>query len=89
MHNRLVSVGGVATCTENAAIALNGCLCGVDPWATCPVHACHCKHCGEDGKSCKWRGHLQKFIEDEGLQAIIAASEGKLTYIQVLEMSER
>ena len=74
---------------EIAAISLSGCLCGVDPWAICPVHACKCKRCGDDGKSCKWRGHLLKFIEDEGLRRVITANEGTLTYMQVLELSGR
>ncbi len=68
--------GEFATYAGIAATSLSGCLCGVDPWAMCPVHACNCKRCGEDGKSCKWRGHFQKFIDGKGLEAIIAAKEG-------------
>lgn len=77
---------------ELAALQANleGCVCHVDPMLVCPRHPCPpvCGRCGVTGTECIWRHKMQKYLA-EHQPNLLAQSTGKLTYLQVLELSGR
>ena len=64
----------------------SACLCACNPYVLCPVHTCQCGKCGHDSLQCTWRALLQQMLEKEGLMAAAADMDGKMTYINALEM---
>ena len=73
---------------ESALQYMSGqaCRCACNPYDLCPVHPCQCGRCGHDGLQCTWRALMQQMLEKEGLGHSAGDMEGKLTYINALEM---
>ena len=80
---------GVGCFYVGAALAyMSGvtCRCTCNPYVLCPVHLCKCDKCGHDGLQCAWRSQFQQFLQKECLLSQAGAMDGKLTYINALEM---
>ena len=67
-------------------LSQSACCCSCNPYALCPVHKCKCDKCGPDGLQCAWRLLLQQMLEKENLVSQAGSMEGKMTYINALEM---
>ena len=72
---------------EQNAIAESLCLCGVNPFAVCPVHKCKCEKC-KKGLVCIWRKEAATFIENNfpGASDPEHMWAKELTYMHVVEI---
>ena len=66
------------------------CGCKLNPLSVCPKHPCHCKMCKSgDSDACKWRhAHLES-LKKKLAEVSVKDEEGKLTYMQLLEMAKK
>ena len=72
---------------SNSDIA--ACQCSVDPMVVCQLHPCRpsCGHCGQTGANCLWRRKMMNFLTEKLPTLASPRQQGKLTYLQVLELS--
>lgn len=63
---------------------LKPCMCKLNPVIVCPTHGCQCG-CHGDG-SCAWRQKAIQFMAKRLPHILPDAEDGKLSYIQLLEL---
>ena len=67
-------------------LSRSACCCSCNPYVLCPMHGCQCDKCGPDGLQCTWRSLLRQLLEKEGLSSQAGSMEGKMCYINALEI---
>ena len=82
-------VGCPPSADELVLIAGSGCTCSLDPMVLCSLHVCKCGKCGQTGLDCSWREKARTYLAGIFDADAPVPFEGRLTYVQVLELAGR